>query len=84
MGNGKNLFSTLRTPPNSTADFLRRISLEFGGNIEHQDGALIADRRILVRKIPREKAKSALGYLRTSSPARAESQDAAEELSPMP
>jgi hypothetical protein len=27
-------------------------------------GVLITDRRILVRKIPREKAKSSLGYLR--------------------
>ena len=37
--------------------------------------ALIADKRILVQKIPREKAKSALGYIRAT--AWPESQDAA-------
>jgi len=29
---------------------------------------LIAEKRILVQKIPREKAKSALAYMRASSP----------------
>jgi hypothetical protein len=38
---------------------------------------LVADRRILVRKIPREKAKSALGYVRTPPLAL----DGTEELS---
>jgi hypothetical protein len=31
-------------------------------------GVLIAEKRILIQKIPRSKAKSALGYVRTSSP----------------
>jgi hypothetical protein len=42
---------------------------------------LIADRRIVVRKIPREKAKSALGFIQ--APGQTESQDAGEELSLM-
>jgi hypothetical protein len=41
---------------------------------------LIADRRILVRKIPRSKAKCALGFMR--APAQVESRYTAEELSP--
>jgi hypothetical protein len=40
---------------------------------------LIAEKRIVVQKIPREKTKSALGFIR--APAQPESQGAAEELS---
>jgi len=45
---------------------------------------LMADKRISVQKIPRDKAKSALGYVRASridSPAQPTSQSAAEDLS---
>jgi|SRR3984893_9459837 hypothetical protein len=45
-------------------------------------GSLIAEKRIVVQKIPREKTKSALGFIR--APAQPESQDAAEELSRRP
>jgi hypothetical protein len=39
---------------------------------------LIAEKRIVVQKIPQEKKKSALGFIR--APAQPESRDAAEEL----
>jgi hypothetical protein len=45
---------------------------------------LITDRRVLVQKITREKAKSALGYMRadlTGSPTHTTRRDATEELS---
>ena len=47
-------------------------------------GSLIAEKRVLVQKIPRAKAKSALGFVRASlidSPARPKSQNAAQQVS---
>lgn len=41
---------------------------------------LMADKRIVVQKIPREKAKSALGYVRAASPGHPASPDVAQEL----
>lgn len=41
---------------------------------------LIAEKRIVVQKIPREKAKSSLGYVRIDSAAHPASAEAAEEL----
>jgi hypothetical protein len=46
-------------------------------------GVLIVEKRVLVQKMPRDRAKSALGYVRTPPTPQPRPQDAAEELSLM-